>query len=129
MMDAVRGHPEDRPAFERERAADREEVLDPLVRLVATMGQQAVIRHTDAPATRDNVEDEGDRDGAVIDVEQGGDGADMERAHRDDGDPVHALLMFAPVHEVHSGHGRRSSSSRCFVTCELDDSRWRGAAL
>ena len=99
MVDAVRGHPEDRPAFERERAAEGEEVFDPLVRLVAAVGQQPVIRHADAEASRDNVEHEGDGDGAVVDEEQGGDGADVKRGHRDGGDPVHAPLVLAPVQE------------------------------
>ena len=32
MVQAVRGDPEDRPAFERQRAADREEILEQLRR-------------------------------------------------------------------------------------------------
>ena len=48
VMQAMRGHPEDRSAFERERAAECEEVLDPLGRAIAAMGEQAMVAHTDA---------------------------------------------------------------------------------
>ena len=37
MMDAVRGDPEDRTAFERERAAPGQEVFDPFGRLVTAV--------------------------------------------------------------------------------------------
>ena len=53
VVNAVRGDPEDRSALKRERAADREEVLDPLRRLVAAVRQQAVIAHADAEAAGD----------------------------------------------------------------------------
>ena len=48
MMDAVRGNPEDGSAFECKGAAPRQEVLDPLVGLVAAMGEQAMIGQADA---------------------------------------------------------------------------------
>ena len=37
----------------------------------------------------------------VVDEEERGNGADMKRGHRDGGDPVHALLVLAPVHQSH----------------------------
>ncbi len=43
MMDAVGGDPEDRSAFEGERAAGGEEVLEPCGHAVAAVGEQAVI--------------------------------------------------------------------------------------
>ena len=58
VMDAMRRDPEDRPAFERQRAAPREDVLDPLVGLVAPVGQQPVIAHADAEHAGDAVQDE-----------------------------------------------------------------------
>ena len=64
MVNAMRGDPEDRPAFERERAADGQEVLDPLRRLVAAMRQQAVVAHADAERAGDPPQDEHRRDGA-----------------------------------------------------------------
>ncbi len=91
VVDAVRGHPEDRAALERERAADRQEVLDPLVGLVAAVRQQAVVGHADAEAAGDEPHDDRGEDGAEVDVEERGDGADVERRHRGDGDPVVAV--------------------------------------
>ena len=48
MMHAVRGHPEDRPALERQRGAGGEEILKPLGALETAMRQQAVIAESDA---------------------------------------------------------------------------------
>src|SRR5271155_116415 len=52
MMNAVSGHPENRAALERRGGADRQKILHPLRSLVATMGQQAVVAHADAQASR-----------------------------------------------------------------------------
>ncbi len=70
VVDAVRRDPEDRPALERERAAPRQEVLDPLVGLVAAVRQQAVIAHADAEHAGDAIEDRGGDDGAGVDEEE-----------------------------------------------------------
>ena len=78
VVDAVRGHPEDRPAFERQRGAPGEEVLDPLVGLVAAVRQQAVIAHADAQHARDAVQRERREHRATIDVEERGDRASVE---------------------------------------------------
>src|SRR5271165_48964 len=48
VMNAVRGHPEDRAALERQGRADGHEIFDPLGCLVAAMSQQAVVAHSDA---------------------------------------------------------------------------------
>ena len=48
VVDAVSGHPEDRPSLQRERAAPGEGILEPLVGLVAPVRQQTVIAHPDA---------------------------------------------------------------------------------
>ena len=50
MMNPMRGHPEDRAAFERHRSANRKEVLDPLRNLVRAVRQQPVITQPDAEA-------------------------------------------------------------------------------
>ena len=59
MVNAVRRHPEDRSAFEGERAADCEEYIHPFRRLVAAMRQQAVIAHADAERAGDPPEENG----------------------------------------------------------------------
>ena len=55
MMNAMRGHPEDRTAFQRQRGADGQNIFQPLGALVAAMGQQTVITHADAQAARNPV--------------------------------------------------------------------------
>ena len=48
VMDAMGGNPEDRTAFEREGAADGEDVLQPFGDAIAAMGEQAMVAHADA---------------------------------------------------------------------------------
>ena len=103
MMNAMRGDPEDRSALERERAAHRQEVLDPLRRLVAAMRQQAVIAHADAERAGDPPQDDRHGDGAGVDEEERGHGADVERGHGDDRDPVE--LAFGGLAPVERGNG------------------------
>ena len=67
MMDAMRRDPEDRTALERERAADREKVLNELGRLVAAMRQQPVIRHPDAEHAARVIENQRGQHRAVVD--------------------------------------------------------------
>src|ERR1700733_2058531 len=43
-------HPENRAAFQRQRCADREAVLEPSRNLVAAMREQAVVAHSDSQA-------------------------------------------------------------------------------
>ena len=60
VMHAVRGDPEDRPALERQRAADREEVLERLRGLEAAVRVQPVVAEADAEADRHPVQHERD---------------------------------------------------------------------
>src|SRR5882757_4117914 len=48
MMDAMRGYPEDRSTFERERGANRHGIFQPLRHLITAMRQQPVVAHADA---------------------------------------------------------------------------------
>ena len=114
MMNAMSGDPEDRSAFERQRAAGGQEVLDPFRCLVAAMREEAVIAHADPKRTGNDPESDGRENGAGIDNEEGGHGADVERRHRNDGDPVDgAFRSFAPVERGHGCHvacnGNRST--------------------
>ena len=58
MVDAMRRDPENRTAFERQRAAEGQEILDPFVGLVAAVRQQPVIRHADAEHAADEVQNQ-----------------------------------------------------------------------
>jgi len=61
------------------------------------MRQQPVIGHADAEAAGNDIQHEGSDHRADVDVEEGGDGADVKTGHRDDGDPVHPSLVLASV--------------------------------
>src|SRR5262249_2053009 len=50
VMNAMRRHPEKWPAFQRQRGADRQEVLNPFICLESTMGQQPMVTHANAQA-------------------------------------------------------------------------------
>src|SRR4029077_13657488 len=52
VMNAMRGHPENRSAFEGEGGANRQEIFHPLVGFVAAMREQPVIAHANAQAAR-----------------------------------------------------------------------------
>ena len=98
MVDAVGGDPEDGSAFKREGAAHGDEVLDPLGGAVAAVRQQAVIGHADADVDGEEVHD--DEGGEVLpgEEEERGDGADVEEAHDDGGDPVDAAFLVLAAH-------------------------------
>ena len=100
MVDAVGRHPEDRTALEGQRAAPGQEILDPLIGLVAAVGQQAVIRHADAEHAGDAVQDERGEHRAAIDEEQRRDRPAWKARHRHRRDGVPALLIFRPYLSV-----------------------------
>jgi len=102
MVDAVGRDPEDRTAFERQRPAEGEEVLDPLRRLVPPMRQEPVVAHADAQHPAGVIENECGEHRAGIHVEEGRHGADVKPGHGDCGNPVQAGLMFAAI-EKHRG--------------------------
>ena len=73
VMDSVSCNPKHRPAFERQRPADRQEILDPLRRLVGTMGQQTVIPHSDSQAQRNPVKRQCGKESRPAEEEKSGD--------------------------------------------------------
>jgi len=97
-MDAVGSYPEDGTALEREAAAHRDEVLNPLGSAIAAVREEAVIRHADSHVDGEEVHDgEG---GQILpgEEEERGDGTDMEEAHSDGRDPVDATLLVLAAH-------------------------------
>src|SRR5262245_23696822 len=70
VMDAMCGDPENRSPFERERATPGEGVFDPLVCLVAAMGEQSVIAHANAEHSRGNVKNQRGENSSPIDEEK-----------------------------------------------------------
>jgi hypothetical protein len=105
MMNAMRRDPEDRTALERERSAERQEILDPLVGLVAAVRQQPVIGHPDPQHAADEVQNERREQRALRHEEERRNRSDVEGRHRDGGDPVQTFLILAPVQERRLHHG------------------------
>ena len=95
----MRGHPENRPAFKRQRSAPRQEVFDEGIGLVAAMRQQAMVGHADTERAGDKVESNGRKNGAGVETEERSHCEKVERDHGDGRDLVPALLMFAAVQE------------------------------
>ena len=98
MMDAVGGDPEDGSAFKRHGAAGGDEVLQPLGNAIAAMGEQAVVGHADADVDGEEIHDAEDGEVLPGEEEERGDGADVEEAHDDGGDPVDAALLVLAAH-------------------------------
>ena len=81
MMDAVRRHPENRPAFERERRANGQEILHPLRRLISAMREQPVITHADAQAARNPPQEHRDEQSLPGEKEERRYRAHVKRSH------------------------------------------------
>ena len=78
MMDAMSGYPGDRPSFKCQGAADCQEVLEGLGRLVGTVCEQPVIAHADAPTDCDKVQQRRHDQGLPFKHEKGGGRANVE---------------------------------------------------
>src|SRR5579863_501589 len=52
MMNAMRGYPENRSAFKSQSCARSEDIFHPLRSSVTAMGEQPMVAHTDAQASR-----------------------------------------------------------------------------
>ena len=126
VMDAMGRDPEDRPAFERERGAPGQQVLNPLVGLVTAVGQQPVIGHPDAEHAGDDIEDESGEDRAGVDEEERRDGPDVKAGHRRRRNPVQSLWYFRPSIQSRHGHPRQLRQlARRRARIDLS-SGWRG---
>src|ERR1700680_3520039 len=90
-MNAVCGYPGDGSAFERERPANRECILHPFRRVVRTMGEQTVVTHANAEASR-NPPEQGCRDQRLpSEEEQSGYGAEVQESQNDGREPDNRL--------------------------------------
>ena len=87
-MNAVRGYPENRAAFERQRRADGQEIFHPLGSFVSAMRQQAVVSHANAQASRHPPQEHRHQECLPGKEEQRRDGADVKSRHESRCDPV-----------------------------------------
>src|SRR5512146_1435715 len=112
MMNAVRRHPEHRPAFQSKCAANRQDVLDPLGRLVSTVREQAVISHADSQAAGNPPKQSGQHQGLPAEHKQSNDGADVKCAHEKNGDWIDRLAeCLVALENAHSSATPRSEKS------------------
>ena len=104
VMNAVRGYPEDRAAFQSERGADRQTIFEPLGSPIAAVRQQAVIAHADSQAARNPVKKERDEKRIPREEEQRRYGADVKQHHEGGSDPIDPAVagrLFPYVVECH----------------------------
>jgi hypothetical protein len=79
VMNAMRSHPRDRTAFQRQRPTERHKVFDGLWYLVRTMGQQPVVTHADATTDRQPIKQCRHHNGLPLKHEKGRYRADMKQ--------------------------------------------------
>ena len=92
VMYAMCSDPEDRATLERHRSEDAHDVLDPLGGVVAAVGQQAVIAHSDSHVDGENVQNCHDGQALPTKEEEGSEGTGMKNSDGDQRDPVEALF-------------------------------------
>ena len=91
MVDAMHGNPENRAAFESQRAANGEEIFQPDRAFVSPMRMQPVVSHADSEAGGDPIKEDRDPETAPTEHEQRRDCADVKKAHRDRRRPVQTV--------------------------------------
>src|ERR1051326_5247650 len=103
VMNAMRCHPEKRPAFQRQRGADGKKVLHPLIRLESAMSQQPVIAHPDAEAAGNPPQQHGHKQRLPGKHEERRDCAYMKCHHKKSGEFADRLtkraITFEQFHE------------------------------
>jgi hypothetical protein len=97
MVQPMDPNPENRSAFQRQRAAYREEILDPLWRFVAAMREQPVITHSDAEATRQPPQEDRNPKRLPGEVKECNDCSDVEDCHKNSSQPIHPISIFRDV--------------------------------
>ena len=93
MMDAVRGHPENRTPFQSRGSAESQEILQPPRGAIAAVGQQPVITDADPQAARNPPQQAGDEESFPGEEEQGCNRTDMEDGHEGCGYPIDSLVV------------------------------------
>ncbi|SPF54342.1 hypothetical protein SBA4_6330008 [Candidatus Sulfopaludibacter sp. SbA4] len=103
VVDTMGRHPENGPAFQRQRARYRKEILNCQRHLVGPVRMEPVVAHADAEAGAHPVEEQRDSQCVPTEHEQCRDGSEVEKAERDGIGPV-ALVRVGYVDRVLS-HG------------------------
>src|ERR1017187_7832526 len=114
MMHAVRGHPENRTAFQRQGAEGRENVFQPQRNLVRPVRVQTVVAHADAEADRNVVKHGRHGQSLPTEHEEGGHGPHMKEHQKICGEAVQPLAL-CQLGDVFSFHCF-PSYRRSFIT-------------
>ena len=88
MMNAVRRYPENRSTLKRQRGADGQKILHPLISFEAAMSQQTVVSHANPQTARNPPQENCHEQCFPGKEEKCSDGAHMKRAHKDRRNPV-----------------------------------------
>jgi hypothetical protein len=80
VMHTVYGYPKNRATFQSQCAANRQNVLHPLGRFVASMGKESMVAHPDSDTTGNPPQDHGNQEGFPVEEEQGGELSPKRRA-------------------------------------------------
>ncbi len=91
VMNAVRGHPENGSAFERERPANGQKILDPFRGFVPAMREQAVVAHADAQTAGNPPKHNCREKRLPAKKEKRSHGSNMKRDHEESRDRIHRL--------------------------------------
>ena len=135
MVDAMRSHPEDRPAFEGHGAADGKQVFESQGHLVRAVRVQPVVAHADPQSGGEPQEEQGDRQVRPTEHEERRDGADMQKDQYQGGRPVQGLLGGGELDEVEGtgllsgcgGHYAFKLAGNLSALCKsyvISDARW-----
>jgi len=94
MMDAMSGYPKDGSAFERERAAESQEIFERPGKLIRTVRVQPVIAHADAQSDADPVQQKRDNKSVPAEHKQCSNGARVQNnQNRNDGPVQFAVFV------------------------------------
>jgi hypothetical protein len=87
VMHTMGGNPRYRAAFQSQRGAYGEDILDPLWCFVTAMGQKAVIAHPDSKAGGNPPQNHREQERFPAEEKQSGDGADVKDADEKGSNP------------------------------------------
>ena len=87
-MDAMRSHPENGSAFERQGSANGEEIFERARQLIRTMRVQPVVAHADAQPDGHPIKNDRGDESAPTEHKQSSDGAHVQNNQNADNGPV-----------------------------------------
>ena len=112
MMNAVRRHPENRPALQSQRGADGQKIFHPLRSLIAAVRQQPVITHANPQAARYPPQKHCDKQRLPGEKEECGNGPNVKRRHEPCRYPVHFIFCRLWSFQILQFHIQRRSPFR-----------------